>query len=43
MRATAREKQENAEYIAAQAHENVVHVEKVTSEMVGPVRHDTSR
>lgn len=40
MRATRREKQEIAEYIAAQADEDVVHVEKVASEMVGPVRHD---
>lgn len=40
MRATGREKQEIAEYVAAMAHEDVVHAEKVASEMVGPVRHD---
>lgn len=40
MRATRPERQEIAEYIAVQAHEDVVHVEKVASEMVGPVRHD---
>lgn len=40
MRATAREKAEIRAYVESQASEDVVHVEKAASEMVGPVRHD---
>lgn len=40
MRATKRAKDEVRSYVEGQAHEDVVHVEKVASELVGPVRHD---
>ena len=40
MRATKREKDEIRAYVEDQAHENVVHLEKAASELVGPVRHD---
>jgi hypothetical protein len=40
MRASKREKDEIEAYVEAQAHEEVVHLEKAASEMVGPVRHD---
>lgn len=40
MRATKREKDEILIYVESQAHEEVVHLEKAASEMVGPVRHD---
>jgi hypothetical protein len=38
--ATEREKDEIRTYVETQAHEDVVHLEKVASELVGPVRHD---
>jgi hypothetical protein len=40
MRSTKREKDEIRAYVEAQAHEDVVHVEKAASELIGPVRHD---
>lgn len=40
MRATKREKDEIRAYVESQAHEEVVHLEKTASELVGPVRHD---
>ncbi|MEV6012390.1 hypothetical protein AB0M29_37025 [Streptomyces sp. NPDC051976] len=40
MRATKREVDEVREYVVGQADEEVVHLEKVASELVGPVRHD---
>jgi hypothetical protein len=36
---TDREKSEIRAYVEAQAHEEVVHLEKAASELVGPVRH----
>lgn len=40
MRSSAREKDEIRAYTESQAREEVVHLEKVASELVGPVRHD---
>lgn len=40
MRATEREADEMRAYVEGQAHEEVVHLEKAASELVGPVRHD---
>lgn len=40
MRATKREMDEVRGYVVGQADEEVVHLEKVASELVGPVRHD---
>lgn len=40
MRATKRETNEIRAYVEAEAREEVVHVEKAASELVGPVRHD---
>lgn len=40
VRASKREKEAVWLYVEGQAHEDVVHVEKVASELVGPVRHD---
>jgi hypothetical protein len=40
VRATKGEKDEIREYVESQAHEEVVHLEKAASELVGPVRHD---
>lgn len=40
MRATKRQTEAIRAYVEAQAHEGVVHLEKVASELVGPVRHD---
>lgn len=40
MRATKRETGEIRAYVESQTYEEVAHLEKATSEMVGPVRHD---
>lgn len=40
MRATELEKNEIRAYVEDQAHEEVVHLEKAASELVGPVHHD---
>ncbi|SEP53366.1 hypothetical protein [Amycolatopsis saalfeldensis] len=40
MPATEREKDEIRIYVETQAHKDVIHLEKVASELVGPVRHD---
>lgn len=40
VRATELEKDEIRAYVEDQAHEEVVHLEKTSSELVGPVRHD---
>lgn len=40
MRSPQREKEAVRAYVEEQAHEGVIHVEKVGSELVGPVRHD---
>lgn len=40
MRATKEQKDAVRAYVEDQAHEDVVHLEKAASEMVGPVRHD---
>jgi len=40
VRASKREKEAVRLYVEGQAHEEVVHVEKVASDVVGPVRHD---
>ncbi|WP_392467018.1 hypothetical protein ACF3NS_14815 [Arsenicicoccus cauae] len=40
MRATKQEKDAVRAYVEDQAHEDVVHLEKAASELVGPVRHD---
>lgn len=40
MRSTKQEKDEIRAYVEDQAHEQVVHLEKAASELVGPVRHD---
>jgi hypothetical protein len=40
MRSTKRERDRVRSYVENQAHEEVVHVEKAASELVGPVRHD---
>jgi len=40
MRATKREQDEIRTYVKDQAHEEVIHLEKAASELVGPVRHD---
>lgn len=40
MRLSQREKGEVRAYVEDQAHEQVIHLEKVASELVGPVRHD---
>lgn len=40
MRATELETDEIRAYVEDQAHEEVVHLEKVASELVGPIRHD---
>ncbi len=40
MRATKRERDEIRAYVESQADEEVVHLEKAASELVGPVRHD---
>lgn len=40
MRATKREKDGIRVYVESQSHEDVVHLEKAASELVGPVRHD---
>ncbi|MFG1804882.1 hypothetical protein [Streptomyces sp. NPDC049040] len=40
MRATKREMDEVRGYVVGQTDEEVVHLEKVASELVGPVRHD---
>lgn len=40
MRATKPEQEEIAAYVLSQTEDEIVHLEKVASEMVGPVRHD---
>lgn len=40
MRSTKREKDSIRAYVEDEAHEEVVHLEKAASELVGPVRHD---
>lgn len=40
MRATKHETEKIRAYVESQAHEEVVHLEKAASELVGPVRHD---
>lgn len=40
VRATKREKDEIRAYVESQAHEDVVHLERAASELVGSVRHD---
>src|SRR5215217_4380140 len=40
IRASMREKDAIRAYVEDQAHEEVVHLEKAASELVGPVRHD---
>lgn len=40
VRTTKRERDEIRAYVEDQAHENVIHLEKAASELVGPVRHD---
>lgn len=40
MRATKHQKDAIRAYVEDQAHEDVVHLEKAASELVGPVRHD---
>jgi hypothetical protein len=40
MQATKRQTEAIRAYVEGQAHEEVVHLEKVASELVGPVRHD---
>jgi hypothetical protein len=40
MRATKRQAEAVRAYVEREAHEEVVHLEKAASEMVGPVRHD---
>src|ERR1022692_852008 len=40
MRSTKREREAIRAYVEDQAHEEVVHLEKAASELVGPVRHD---
>jgi hypothetical protein len=40
IRASAREKDAIRAYVEDQAHEEVMHLEKAASELVGPVRHD---
>lgn len=40
MRATKRQTETIRAYVEGQAHEQVIHLEKVASELVGPVRHD---
>jgi hypothetical protein len=40
MRATKRQTEAIRAYVETQAHEEVVHLEKAASELVGPVRHD---
>src|SRR5579859_2122073 len=40
MRATKRQTEAVRAYVEDQAHEEVVHLEKAASELVGPVRHD---
>lgn len=40
MRATKRQTEAIRAYVEDQAHEQVVHLEKAASELVGPVRHD---
>src|SRR6185437_14619659 len=40
MRASKREKDSIRSYVESRAHETVIHLEKVASELVGPVRHD---
>lgn len=40
MRSTQGEKDQIRAYVREQAHDDVVHLEKVASELVGPVRHD---
>lgn len=40
VRSTKQEKDEIRAYVEDQAHEQVVHLEKAASELVGPVRHD---
>jgi hypothetical protein len=40
IRASEREKDAIRAYVEDQAHEEVIHLEKAASELVGPVRHD---
>jgi hypothetical protein len=40
IRASTREKDAIRTYVEDQAHEEVIHLEKAASELVGPVRHD---
>ncbi len=40
MRATKRQTEAIRNYVEDQAHEQVIHLEKAASELVGPVRHD---
>src|SRR5690606_27475253 len=40
MRSTQGEKDQIRAYVREQAHDDVAHLEKVASELVGPVRHD---
>jgi hypothetical protein len=40
MRASKRQTEVIRTYVAGQAHEEVIHLEKAASELVGPVRHD---
>jgi hypothetical protein len=40
MRSTTRERDSIRSYVEDQAHEEVVHLEKAASELIGPVRYD---
>lgn len=40
MRVSRREKDEIRGYVESQGHEEVIHLEKVASELIGPMRHD---
>ena len=40
MRATKRQTEAIRAYVEDQAHEEIVHLEKAASELVGPARHD---
>jgi hypothetical protein len=40
MRATKRQTEAVRAYVEREAHEQVIHLEKAASELVGPVRHD---
>ena len=40
MRASKRQTEAVRSYVEREAHEQVIHLEKAASELVGPVRHD---